>query len=140
MQNLELAPDVSSMVGQFWGAPDQALFTERTLVALTGLSEAYFQRARWSGDGPKFLKIGSRVRYRKVDICAWLNQGESAESTSRVVPIPALAARRAGREQARDNAKPKARTPVKQRKASPTEPREAEPRESREGAEQAAAQ
>ena len=76
METLEFAPDVSSTVGQFWDAPDQALFTERTLVALTGLSEAYFQRARWSGDGPKFLKIGSRVRYRKLDICAWLNRAE----------------------------------------------------------------
>jgi predicted DNA-binding transcriptional regulator AlpA len=98
MRTLEFAPDASSMVSQFWGAPDQALFTERTLVALTDLSEAYFQRARWSGDGPKFLKIGRLVRYRKSDVVAWLNMGESAESTSRVVPIPALASRRAERE------------------------------------------
>jgi predicted DNA-binding transcriptional regulator AlpA len=121
METLESAPDVSSTVGQFWDAPDQALFTERTLVELTGLSEAYFQRARWSGDGPKFLKIGSRVRYRKLDICAWLNRAESAESTSRVVPIPALAARRAGQSQNRGDAKRKAR--AKQRKTQSVEAR-----------------
>ena len=112
METLELVTDESSMVNQFWSAPDQALFTERTLVALTGLSEAYFQRSRWAGGGPRFLKIGSRVRYRKTDIVAWLSLGQSAESTSEVIPIPALAARRATRAQA----------PVKtRRKAQPAE-------------------
>jgi hypothetical protein len=97
-----------------------------------GVSPAWCERGRGAGYGPKFLKLGRLVRYRKADVLDWidqsppvastsenrglqmsarqLNTGQSAESTSQVVPIPALAARRAA--------------PVKckrQRKTQPTE-------------------
>jgi hypothetical protein len=96
------------------------------------VSGAWCERGRWAGYGPKFFKLGRMVRYRKADVLDWINQsppvastsenrglqmsarqlntGQSAQSTSQVVPIPALAARRAA--------------PVKrkrQRKTQPTE-------------------
>lgn len=33
---------------------------------------------RYTGDGPRFLRIGRHVRYRWEDIDAWLNQQGSA--------------------------------------------------------------
>ena len=74
--------DVSSAVGQFWRAHDDALFPQPTLVAITGLSSAYFERARWAGQGPSFIKLGRLVRYRKSDVLAWLNQHPTVASTT----------------------------------------------------------
>lgn len=76
--------DLSSSVRQFWTAPDEALFPQTALVAITGLSNAYFERSRWEGGGPKFLKIGRLVRYRKSDVLAWINQRPTVSSTSEV--------------------------------------------------------
>jgi predicted DNA-binding transcriptional regulator AlpA len=82
--------DVRSVVDQFWSAHDNALFPQSTLAAATGMSNAFYERARWSGDGPKFMKIGRLVRYRKADVLEWLNRGKSAASTGEVVGIPGL--------------------------------------------------
>lgn len=38
-----------------------------------GVSPKTLAKWRWQGDGPKYLKIGSRVAYRPADIEAWLN-------------------------------------------------------------------
>jgi predicted DNA-binding transcriptional regulator AlpA len=38
----------------------------------TGLSEAFLNRLRSSGGGPRFVKAGARVIYRVADIDAWL--------------------------------------------------------------------
>jgi predicted DNA-binding transcriptional regulator AlpA len=116
----------------FWAAPRDALFPQPVVEAVLGVSPAWCERGRGAGYGPKFLKLGRLVRYRKADVLDWINQsppvastsenrglqmsarqlntGQSAQSTSQVVPIPALAARRAA--------------PVKrkrQRKTQPTE-------------------
>ncbi len=82
MDSIEQALDLPSSVRQFWAAPDEALFPQTALVAITGLSNAYFERSRWEGGGPRFLKIGRLVRYRKADVLAWINQRPTVSSTS----------------------------------------------------------
>ena len=47
-------------VDAFWSAHPDALFPQRTLEAVTDYSPAYFERARWAGTGPKFIKLGRR--------------------------------------------------------------------------------
>jgi hypothetical protein len=44
MQPIETPVDLSSAVTQFWRAPDEALFGQTVLVAVTGLSNAHFER------------------------------------------------------------------------------------------------
>lgn len=47
------------------------------------LSKPTLERFRISGDGPVFLKLGGAVRYRKVDLDAWL-ESRRTRSTSEV--------------------------------------------------------
>jgi hypothetical protein len=54
---------------------------ERYLVALTSISARSWQHMRWQGDGPTFVKIGSRVRYHLPTVRVWLEQRQR-QSTS----------------------------------------------------------
>jgi predicted DNA-binding transcriptional regulator AlpA len=49
-----------------------ALLNERDLARITGLSVASVRRWRLLRQGPRYVKIGSRVRYRPEDIRTWL--------------------------------------------------------------------
>jgi len=48
------------------------LLNEYDVARVTGLSVASVRRWRFLKQGPKYLKIGSAVRYRPEDITAWL--------------------------------------------------------------------
>jgi len=48
------------------------LWDQKTLAAYLGKSTAWCERARWAGDGPRFLKLGRHVRYRADDVLAWI--------------------------------------------------------------------
>ena len=48
------------------------LLNERDVARITGLSIASVRRWRLFKQGPKFLKIGSAVRYRPEDLRAWI--------------------------------------------------------------------
>jgi predicted DNA-binding transcriptional regulator AlpA len=50
----------------------KALLNERDVARITGLSVASVRRWRLLRQGPKYLKIGSAVRYKSEDISAWL--------------------------------------------------------------------
>jgi predicted DNA-binding transcriptional regulator AlpA len=39
---------------------------------LTGLSPAWFERSRWAGGGPPFVKLGAAVRYPVDELHAWM--------------------------------------------------------------------
>ena len=56
------------------------LLNTEDAAKLTGLSAGWLERDRWLEDqkGPPFVKLGSRVFYKKADIEAWLAslQGE----------------------------------------------------------------
>ena len=57
------------------GAINNALTTllnEYDVARVTGLSVASVRRWRFLKQGPKYLKIGSAVRYRPEDVTAWL--------------------------------------------------------------------
>lgn len=43
-------------------------------AAYMGLSVPTLDRKRVNGDGPPYVKIGSRVRYRRADLDAWLSK------------------------------------------------------------------
>jgi predicted DNA-binding transcriptional regulator AlpA len=50
----------------------QSLLTQSECAELLRLSERTLERLRVSGSGPKFLRIRHSVRYRPVDVEAWL--------------------------------------------------------------------
>jgi len=41
---------------------------EREAAAEYGLSTAWFQRKRWDGTGPRYLKVGRAIRYPRVEL------------------------------------------------------------------------
>jgi hypothetical protein len=48
-----------------------------------GYSESWFQRSRWAGNGPKFLKIQGRVLYPLKETDTWFSQHGLRQSTSK---------------------------------------------------------
>jgi predicted DNA-binding transcriptional regulator AlpA len=50
----------------------ESLLNEFDVARITGLSVASVRRWRLLRQGPKYLKIGSAVRYRSDDLAAWL--------------------------------------------------------------------
>jgi predicted DNA-binding transcriptional regulator AlpA len=52
--------------------PLQELLTERDVARIIGLSVASVRRWRLLRQGPRYLKIGSAVRYKPEDISEWL--------------------------------------------------------------------
>ena len=50
----------------------ESLLDEHEVARITGLSVATARRWRLLKEGPRYLKIGSAVRYRPEDISAWL--------------------------------------------------------------------
>ncbi len=46
-----------------------------------GLRPGTLANMRWRGDGPRYIKVGGRVRYRLVDLAVWL-EDQIRESTS----------------------------------------------------------
>jgi predicted DNA-binding transcriptional regulator AlpA len=53
------------------------LLDQKQLAEYLGKSQAWCERARWAGEGPKFIKLGRHVRYRVEDVAAWIeNQSE----------------------------------------------------------------
>ncbi len=48
------------------------VLNERQVQELYGFSIPYLRRARREKRGPRFLKLGKLVRYRKADIDAYL--------------------------------------------------------------------
>lgn len=54
----------------------EQLLTPVTLAEHLGLKETTLRDWRWFKRGPKYLKIGSKVRYRMSDVEAWLESRE----------------------------------------------------------------
>ena len=50
----------------------ETLLNEHDVARITGLSVASVRRWRLLRQGPPYLKIGSAVRYRRVDVASWL--------------------------------------------------------------------
>jgi predicted DNA-binding transcriptional regulator AlpA len=78
--------------------------------AVLGVSPAWCERGRWAGYGPKFIKLGRLIRYRKGDVLTWLEQYPVVSSTAET-SAGLLIERTRARVQ-----------PVERRKAQPIEP------------------
>jgi predicted DNA-binding transcriptional regulator AlpA len=50
--------------------------TEREVADLIRKSLSYVQHLRSDGGGPRYLKIGASIRYRRADVDAWLAELE----------------------------------------------------------------
>lgn len=53
---------------------DDELLTTQEAAALTKMSVAWFQRARWERKGPPYFRIGRSIRYLHSDLTAWWSQ------------------------------------------------------------------
>ncbi len=72
----------AEIVAEFWNAHGEALFAQKPVALVRDCSESLLERERWEGTGPRFLKIGRQVRYRKSDVMEWLNAQPCCASTS----------------------------------------------------------
>lgn len=56
--------------------------TEKEASAITGMSISFFQRARWQGTGPSFVRVSSRaVRYKESVLRAWMDERTKASTS-----------------------------------------------------------
>ena len=70
--------DIDTLRAAFWAAPPEALFPSRDIAAVRHVSIALLKRERWQNSGPKYIKIGARVLYRKSAVLDWIKQHEEA--------------------------------------------------------------
>ena len=56
--------------------PIAALLNEATAANYLGLTVRYLQKARVRGDGPPFVRIGNRVRYKLSALKAFIDRRE----------------------------------------------------------------
>lgn len=64
--------------------PQYCYLNTAQVAAYTGLSESFYEKARVRGDGPPFIRIGSRVLYAKHCVDEWL-AARAVSSTSDLV-------------------------------------------------------
>lgn len=64
---------------------DDELLTDLHLAQETHTPQSRWQKARLTGEGPPFIKIGHLVRYRRADVRAWLASQPRVTSTSELV-------------------------------------------------------
>ena len=55
----------------------ETLLNEHDVARITGMSVASVRRWRLLRQGPKYIKIGAAVRYKREDVSAWLNSRPS---------------------------------------------------------------
>lgn len=67
------------------------LLTEHDVARITGLSLASVRRWRLIGQGPRFLKLGRAVRYRREDLSAWLKSRPGGGAPTGCPERPVLA-------------------------------------------------
>ena len=66
--------------------PNQPLNTLNTegAAAYLGLAESTLEKARVTGTGPDFVKLGRAVRYRVADLDGWLASRVVSSTSQRV--------------------------------------------------------
>ena len=62
------------------------LLTQREAAAVLCLSERTLERLRVTGAGPRFVRAGRSVRYREVDLEAWI-AARVVGSTSEIMEL-----------------------------------------------------
>jgi len=51
---------------------DGSTYTQAEAAPMLRKSKSWFERSRWAGNGPRFIKIGRSVLYLGKDLNAWL--------------------------------------------------------------------
>jgi predicted DNA-binding transcriptional regulator AlpA len=57
------------------------LLTTDRAAQMLGVSTSFLNKARLTGDGPPFVKIGARIVYDPADLAAWI-EARKHRSTS----------------------------------------------------------
>jgi predicted DNA-binding transcriptional regulator AlpA len=60
----------------------EQLLDDHELESITGRARSTWQKARLTGDGPPFIRLGRLVRYRRSDVEKWLAAHARYRSTS----------------------------------------------------------
>lgn len=71
---ITLSPEAEAAI-VFWSAPLDSMHTQQTVSAIIGLAVTTLTNWRAMGDGPKSVRRGGRVYYRKSDVLAWMQDG-----------------------------------------------------------------
>jgi excisionase family DNA binding protein len=66
------AADFSALNGSSGSSAQRRMFTTPEAASYLQLSVTYLNKMRVSGSGPIFVKLGRSVRYRQVDLEAWI--------------------------------------------------------------------
>ncbi|MEQ6886465.1 helix-turn-helix domain-containing protein [Salicola sp. Rm-C-2C1-2] len=74
------AQEVSSAPNDFTVTMPK-LWNQKNLAAYLGKSTYWCERARWAGEGPKFVKIGRCIRYKPEDVLEWLEEQTRRSTT-----------------------------------------------------------
>ncbi|MEX0624565.1 helix-turn-helix transcriptional regulator [Saccharospirillum sp.] len=80
--HLEATPKAAPTQPDHYNVSMPALWDQKTLAAYLGKSTAWCERARWCGEGPKFIKLGRHVRYKADDVLAWIDESSQSRSGS----------------------------------------------------------
>ena len=51
---------------------DSETYSQKDAATTLRKSESWFERSRWAGTGPRYIKIGRSVLYLGKDLNAWL--------------------------------------------------------------------
>jgi predicted DNA-binding transcriptional regulator AlpA len=62
------------------------LLNQREARQLLPMSNAWFIKMRWLGQGPPYITVGTRIFYRKSELLGWVE----AQNRSRVRPVSCL--------------------------------------------------
>jgi hypothetical protein len=62
------------------------LATSQEVADYCGLAEGSLRRFRIEGRGPRYVKVGGRIRYRWTDVEAWLDEHEQVPRYEAAAP------------------------------------------------------
>lgn len=57
----------------------ERLFDTNEAAEIYRKSKQWFERHRWAGTGPKYIKIGRTPYYRAADLLEWIKQPTEAD-------------------------------------------------------------
>jgi predicted DNA-binding transcriptional regulator AlpA len=80
----EESSPIENLPGQPSSARIDRLLTDFDLERLTQRARSTWQKARLTGTGPPFVRLGRLVRYRESDVEVWLATHPSLRSTSEI--------------------------------------------------------
>jgi predicted DNA-binding transcriptional regulator AlpA len=64
------------------------VFNAETAARFLGLSPSTLAKMRLSGNSPKFLKLGRRVLYRRIDLESWLESRLACNTSDADARLP----------------------------------------------------